>query len=412
MRSGRCAKFSRQLDNEAIAREDKADADEWVGRLGVRALEAPTVRRRRLALELRRLRESARLTCEEAARKLEFSVSKISRVESGRAAVSPRDVYDISVIYGASLEERGHLIQLARDAQKKGWWEAYRGAIEPHFAAYLDLESVAVDIRTYEVGLIPGLLQTPEYARAAISIGMLAGCRGDAEGLVRLAVDRRPALTAADAPRFWAVLDEAALRREVGGPLVMREQLEHLLALARLPNVELQVIPFESGAHPALGRSFLILSFADPADPDVVYLEDLTSALYLEAAAEVDRYNTSFDHLRAAALSFADSAALIAGAIGRAAPGPAAAAHMTPRLARLAVAAENARAESEVLCMRNAAMAQALAVTEDSMARILERLVSRNPDDARLRATSVAARNQAARQRQRALGLRRRASMD
>jgi transcriptional regulator with XRE-family HTH domain len=373
-------------------------------------LEAPTVRRRRLALELRRLRESARLTCEEAAKKLEFSVSKISRVESGRVPVSPRDVYDISVIYGASLEERGYLIRLARDAEKKGWWEAYKDAIEPHFAAYLDLESVAVDIRTYEVGLIPSLLQTREYARAAIGIGMLAGFRGDAERLVRLAVDRRPELTAADAPQFWAVLDEAALRRQVGGPLVMREQLEHLLAMARLPNVELQVIPFESGAHAGLGRSFVILSFADTTDPDVVYLEDLTSALYLEDAAEVDCYNTSFDHLRAAALSFADSAALIAGAIGPAATGPSAAAEMTPRLARLAMATQSARAKSEVLCARNAAMAQALAATEDSMAGILERLASRNPGDARLRAKSVAARNQAARQRQRAMGLRRRAS--
>ena len=339
-------------------------------------MEAPTVRRRRLALELRRLRESARLTCEEAATKLEFPASKISRVESGRVPVSPGDVYDISVIYGASPEERGLLIQLARDAQKKGWWEAYKEAIEPHFTAYLDLQSTAVDIRTYGVGLIPGLLQTREYAQAAIRTGMLAGFRGDAAGLVELAVDRRPALTAADAPRFWAVLDEAALRREVGGPLVMREQLGHLLALTRLPHVELQVIPFESGAHPALGRSFVILSFADPADPDVVYLEGLTSALYLEDAAEVECYNTSFNHLRAAALSFADSAALIAKAIDRMAPRPGAA-EMTPRSARLASAAQSARAKA-----------------------------------ARLRAKRVAAIHQAARQRRRVMGLRRRASKD
>jgi transcriptional regulator with XRE-family HTH domain len=375
-------------------------------------LEAPTVRRRRLALELRRLRESARLTCEEAAKKLNFSASKISRVESGRAPVSPRDVYDISVIYGASLEERGQLIRLARDVEKRGWWEPYKDAIEPHFGAYLDLESFAVDIRTYEVGLIPGLLQTQEYARTAIGIGMLAGIRGEAERLVRLAVGRRPGLTAADAPRFWAVLDEAALRRQVGGPLVMHEQLEHLLALARLPNVELQVIPFESGAHAALGRSFVILSFADSADPDVVYLEDLTSALYVEDATEVNCYNTSFDHLRAAALSSADSAALIAGAIRRTAPGMSAAAGMASRLARLAATTQSARAKSEVLRAQNAAMAQTLAATEDSMAELLESLASRNPDDARLRARSVAARNQAARQRQRAISLRRRTSKD
>jgi Domain of unknown function (DUF5753) len=175
--------------------------------------------------------------------------------------------------------------------------------------------------------------------------------------------------------------------------------------------VELQVVPFESGAHAALGRSFVILSFADSADPDVVYLEDLTSVLYLEDAAEVNCYNASFDHLRAAALSVADSAALISGAIRHTAPGLDAAGTAS-RLARLAAAAQSARAKSEVLRAQNAAMAHALAATEDSMAGFLERLASRNPEDARLRAKSVAARNQAARQRQRAISLRRHTSKD
>ncbi len=322
-------------------------------------------------------------------------------------SVSPRDVRDISAIYGASPQEREYLIQLARDSRKKGWWDAYKDAIEPHFATYLGLESAAVEIRVYEAGLIPGLLQTQEYARAAISNGMLTGLGGDVEQLVQLALTRTPALTAADAPRFWAVLDEAALRRQVGGPLVMREQLEHLLELARMPHVEIQVLPFEGGAHPAMGRTFVILSFADSGDPDVVYLEDLTSALYLEDADEVDCYNTSFDHLLAAGLSFTDSAALITEAISRTPVDQDAAARVASRLARLAAAAQSARAKSQVLRAQSAATAQSLATTADTTAETLEGLARRWPDDARLRARSVAATSHAARQRQRAAGLRR-----
>src|SRR5262249_9612057 len=155
--------------------------------------------------------------------KLECSASKISRVETGRVSVSPRDVRDILEIYGVSLKESESLIQLARDSRQKGWWDAYKDAIEPHFATYLGLESAAAEIRIYEVGLIPGLLQTEQYARAVISIGMLTGSRGDVERLVTLALARQPALMAADPLRFWAVLDEAALRRQVGGQQVMRQ---------------------------------------------------------------------------------------------------------------------------------------------------------------------------------------------
>jgi transcriptional regulator with XRE-family HTH domain len=367
-------------------------------------MQAPTVRRRRLALELRHLRESASLTCEEVAEKLECSVSKISRVENGRVSVSPRDVRDLLEIYGASMAQREHLVQLARDSRQKGWWDAYKDAVEPHYATYLGLERAATEIRTYEVGLIPGLLQTEEYARAAISVGTLTAPRG-AGGLVELAVARQSLLKTANPPRFWAVLDEAALRREVGGPAVMRGQLEHLLEMARMPHVELQLIPFGGGAHPAMGRSFMVFSFADSADPDVVYLEDLTSALYLEDAAEVDCYNISFNHLRAAALPFADSAALIAGALNSAARGTAAGA--APVLAGLAAAAQSARAKSEVLRAQNAAMAEALAETEDKVAGTLDFLARRSPDDKRLAARSVAARRRAERQRQRAADLRR-----
>jgi transcriptional regulator with XRE-family HTH domain len=269
------------------------------------------VRRRRLALELRRLREAARLTCEEVAEHLECSASKISRVETGRVSVSPRDVRDMLELYGVPADQRESLVQLARDSRQKGWWHAYSDTMQPQMATYIGLESAASEIRIYEVSLIPGLLQTEDYARAVIRAGMVNSPAEDIERRVSLLMARQPAVVRDDPPKVWAVLDEAALRRRVGGSGLMRLQLEHLLAQAALPNVAVQVIPFAGGAHPAMGRPFIILVFPERVDTDVVYLEDLTSALYLEDVAEVDRYNVFFNHLRATALSFDDSAALI-----------------------------------------------------------------------------------------------------
>jgi transcriptional regulator with XRE-family HTH domain len=272
---------------------------------------SPTVRRRRLALELRRLREAARLTCEEVADHLECSASKISRVETGRVSVSPRDVRDMLELYGVPGAQRERLVQLARDSRQKGWWHAFSDTMQPQFATYVGLESAASEIRIYEVSLIPELLQTEDYARVVIRSGMMSSPSDDIERQVQLRMARQPAITREDPPKVWAVLDEAALRRQVGGPGLMRLQLEHLLAQAALPNVAVQVIPFGGGAHPAMGRPFIILVFPERVDTDVVYLEDLTSALYLEDVAEVDRYNVFFNHLRATALSFDDSSALI-----------------------------------------------------------------------------------------------------
>jgi transcriptional regulator with XRE-family HTH domain len=256
--------------------------------------QSPTVRRRRLALELRRLRESAKLTCEEVAERLECSASKISRVETGRVSVSPRDVRDMLQIYGVPPDQREGLVQLARDSRQKGWWHAYSDSIQPHFATYLGLESAASEIRIYEVSLIPNLLQTEDYARTVISAGMVTSPKEGIERQVELRMARQPTLTRPDPPKVWAVLDEAALRRRVGGAGLM---------------------PFGGGAHPAMGRPFVILVFPERVDPDVVYLEDLTSALYVEEVDEVDRYNMFFNHLRATALSFDASSALISSVI-------------------------------------------------------------------------------------------------
>ena len=272
--------------------------------------QSPTVRRRRLALELRRLRETAKLTCEDVAEHLECSASKISRVETGRVSVSPRDVRDMLEIYGVPEDQRDSLVQLARESRQKGWWHAYGDSVQPHFGTYLGLESAASEIRIYEVNLIPGLLQTEEYARAVISAGMVDKPRADIERSVALRMERQQ-VARTIMPKVWAVLDEAALRRQVGGPEVMRIQLEHLREVGSLRNVSLQVIPFGGGAHPAMGRPFVILSFGEDLDPDVVYLEDLTSALWVENVDEIDRYNVFFHHLSATALSFENSAALM-----------------------------------------------------------------------------------------------------
>jgi len=277
----------------------------------VASAQSPTVRRRRLALELRRLREAAKLTCEDVAERMECSASKISRVETGRVSVSPRDVRDILEIYGVPADQRDILVQLARESRQKGWWHAYGDSVQPHFATYLGMESAASEIRIYEVNLIPGLLQTEEYARAVITAGMVNSPRADIERRVAVRMERQR-LTISSPPKVWAVLDEAALRRQVGGPEVMRVQLEYLRELGGMQNVSLQVIPFGGGAHPAMGRPFVILAFGEDADPDVVYLEDLTSALWVENVDEVDRYNVFFNHLSATALSFDDSAALMA----------------------------------------------------------------------------------------------------
>src|SRR6266704_2693014 len=273
--------------------------------------QSPTVRRRRLALELRRLREAARLTCEEVAEHLECSASKISRVETGRVSVSPRDVRDMLELYGVPAQQRDSLVQLARDSRQKGWWHAFSDTIQPQFVTYVGLESAASEIRIYEVSLIPELLQTEDYARTIIKAGAMNGNHEEVERKVALRMARQPALTRDDPPMLWTVVDEAALRRRVGGAELMRAQLEHVLDLSSLKNVAMQVIPFGAGAHPAMGRPFVILAFPERADPDVVYLEDLTSALYVENVVEVDRYNMFFNHLRATALSFADSTRLI-----------------------------------------------------------------------------------------------------
>ncbi|WHT18150.1 helix-turn-helix transcriptional regulator [Crossiella sp. CA-258035] len=270
---------------------------------------SPTVRRRRLASELRRLRESSNLTCEEVAAHLECSAAKVSRIETGRTGVNPRDVRDMLVLYGVEGDRQNALIDLARMAKLKGWWHNYGDVLTGGFAG---MEAEASSIRTFESLVVPGLLQTERYALAVFRAVRPKAAPSEVERRVSARMARQGLLSADHGPKYWAVLDEGALRRRVGDTDVMREQLDRLVKMSSLPNVEIQVLPFTAGAHAASDGPFVILGFPDPLDPTVVYVESLTSALYLEKPEEIRLYSTVFDHVRAAALGTEESVALMA----------------------------------------------------------------------------------------------------
>jgi hypothetical protein len=225
-------------------------------------------------------------------------------------AVSPRDVRDLLRLYDVTDEQRDSLMQLARESRQKGWWHAYGEGVQPHLATYLGLESAASEIRTYRVNRLPGLLQTADYTRALLATTAARTPSADQHQRFALLEERRRQAQG-DPPTAWVVLDEAALRRQVGGPEVMRTQIEHLIELSKARRVLLQVIPFGSGAHRAMDMPFVILAFPDPADPDVVCVGYATGILYVEDITEVGNFNVIFDHLQAAALSFDDSVALM-----------------------------------------------------------------------------------------------------
>ena len=271
---------------------------------------SPTVRRRRLAFELRRLREAAKLTCDDVAELLECSASKISRIENARVTVSPRDVRDLLRIYGVPADQHESLVQLARESRQKGWWHAYGDSVQPHFATYMGMESAASEIKHVSLTRIPMLLQTEGYAREIIAAGRMRRELPDHDRSVELLMERQR-LARASPPTVWVVLDEAALRRQVGGREVMREQIEHLLDLSGAPGMFLQFIPFGAGAHVAMDLPFVIMGFPDPADPDVVCVGYSTGVLWIEDIAEVHMYDMFFHHLQACALSLDASAALM-----------------------------------------------------------------------------------------------------
>ncbi|MFF0834464.1 MULTISPECIES: helix-turn-helix domain-containing protein [unclassified Streptomyces] len=271
----------------------------------------PTVRRRRLGQELRRLRELKGMTAEEVAERLLVSQSKISRLENGRRSISQRDVRDLCGVY--EVEDQrvvDSLMEMARDSRQQGWWHTF-GDIP--YSVYIGLETDAESLRVYEPQLVTGLLQTPAYAEALVRGALPETSTAEIEKRVRVRMRRQERITAeVNALRLWVVLDEAALRRVVGSRLVMREQLEHLIEMSQLPHVTVQVLPFEVGAHPGLNGQYAILEFTDAADSSVVYLEGVTSDLYLEKAPDVQKYAVMYEHLRAQSLNVEQSRQLIA----------------------------------------------------------------------------------------------------
>ncbi|NIH88084.1 helix-turn-helix domain-containing protein [Amycolatopsis granulosa] len=276
--------------------------------------QGPTIRRRRLASELRRLRETADFTIDEVAEKLECSASKISRIETGHVGVTPRDARDMLELYGIVGDEREALVQLAREARKPGWWQAYK---EVFTGTFVGLEADASSLRAFQALLVPGLLQTEAYARAVIRAMRPDADESDIQRRVAARTARQQLLTDENPPSYWAVIDEAVLHRVVGGAEVMAHQAHRLLTVAQLPHVTIQVVPFGAGAHPGMEGPFLILGFPEQADPDVVYLDSTSGGFFLELPPDVRRYILMFDHLRAAALKPDDSIEVIAAAVER-----------------------------------------------------------------------------------------------
>src|SRR5579864_4571270 len=250
----------------------------------------PTVQRLVLGGQLHRLREKHGISAERAAEAIRGSHSKISRMEHGRVGFKERDVGDLLTLYGVTdSEERAALLNLAREANTPGWWHAYSDVLPAWLEPYVGLEAAASVIRTCQIQLVPGLLQTEAYARALIRQGS-AGSEEEIARRGELRASRQEILRRPDAPQLWVVVDEGALRRPVGSRDVIREQLKYLIEMAEHPAVTLQILPFRTGAHPAMGGPFTILRFAEPDLADVVYIEQLTSALYLDKPAEVDSY--------------------------------------------------------------------------------------------------------------------------
>ncbi|AVH61257.1 MULTISPECIES: helix-turn-helix domain-containing protein [Streptomyces] len=252
-----------------------------------------------LGSQLRRLREARGITREAAGYSIRASESKISRMELGRVSFKTRDVEDLLTLYGITDEaERTSLVSLAKEANVAGWWHSYSDVLPSWFPTYVGLEGAAHLIRVYEVQFVHGLLQTEAYARAVVRRGMKGASAADIDRRVALRLERQKYLVSENAPEFHIVLDEAALRRPYGDREVMREQLQHLIEVSERPNVRLQVMPFSFGGHSGESGSFTILSFPESDLSDVVYLEQLTSALYLDKREDVLQYEGALKQLQ------------------------------------------------------------------------------------------------------------------
>ncbi|MFF8959871.1 helix-turn-helix domain-containing protein [Streptomyces sp. NPDC014894] len=275
----------------------------------------PAVRRRRLGEELRRHRLAARLTSRRAAELAGWHQSKVSRIETGASGVKAEDVTLLLDLYQVGDPEPRLLLERlagAADGRESGWWKAYQGLLPAEYRDFISLESQAGSVRTVETSVVPGLLQTPEYARAVTRATLTELPEESVASLAEVRIARQAVLRAEPPPELSVLVDEAALRREIGGPRVMREQLRALSAAAELPQVRLQVVPFSAGGYAGLAGSFVIFSFPNTSDLDVVVLDHLTSSLYLERAEDLAVYGAAFAMTQARALSPDQSLDLIA----------------------------------------------------------------------------------------------------
>ena len=268
----------------------------------------PTARRIVVGTQLRRLREAAGVSREDAGYHVRGSASKISRMELGRVGFKERDIADLLTFYGVVDEaQREPLLALARDSRSDGWWHRYDDVVESWFGTYVGLEEAAATIRAYEVQFVPGLLQTAEYARGVVVSGLPETAPAEVDRRVKLRLERQRILERVPPATYWVVIDEAALRRPVGGRAVMQAQLKHLLELGERPNITMQVMPLRRGTHTADGGAFSMLRFADPDIPDIVYVEQLVSALYMDKPEHVERYRQAMERLTVAALAPTDT---------------------------------------------------------------------------------------------------------
>ncbi len=265
--------------------------------------QTPTVRLRRLAAELRSLRASSGLTREAILERTGVNAATLYRIEHARVRPQTRTLRTLLDLYGVDRESQEELVGLLREARQRGWLHAYQSELPEHYSTYIGFEGEADTVWNYESLFVPGLLQTEDYARAVIRGGLPQASREEIERRVEVRIERQGVLENDNPLNLWCIVDEAALRRQVGGPTVMHAQLQHLIEAPEVPNVTFQVIPFDAGAHPGMPGSFILLQFAEAAIPDVIYIDTMAGELFLEEESDVRRYKLMFEHLRAVAAS-------------------------------------------------------------------------------------------------------------
>ncbi|MBO4207715.1 helix-turn-helix domain-containing protein [Micromonospora echinofusca] len=272
----------------------------------------PTVRLRRLAGELRSLRQLAGLTREDAAEQTNINSATLYRIETAKARPQRRTLLTLLDKYGVTEPaRRAALVELSKQATQLGWLQAYESELPEEYTTYISFESEARSVRNYESLFVPGLLQTEGYTRAVVAASLPYASDDEIQQRVETRIQRQTSITKDDPLKLWVIVDEAVLHREVGGAEVMVDQLRHLLDMTERPHITFQVLPYKVGAHPGMHGAFAVMDFPDAADPELVYIENMAGALYLEKEADIRRYAEMFDQLRAAALNVADSRRLV-----------------------------------------------------------------------------------------------------